>query len=500
MTRTLRRTDFLAACKTADARNRALEEIRDKGAEVILATFRMFKNSLVHSLDNDTVARTLADTHRILTDFAQTVGGLVAITFVDDTIFVCGQLLRASRSIYDSAREVGSMLAVAGASELTFNGDVTEADLLELCRHFSLSVRDPDQRGTLLAAKLSRITVRRLDTTLQATQEDSGLKSTERALRAYASALVVMRRFFAKVASGRAVLPHRVKRIAQRLVTLSDEDTLSSLALTSLANAHRDEAGRAVQAAVISVLLARQLTDDRQTLAQLAMAALMADVGRVRAAGKQGLDRYVPLRDSVNAAVPALTSSLLVSTGGINVHNAQRTVIAYEATALERKDLCGPLYGGTMSPLFQSKLLYTVRQLLALMAPRDTTRAMAPLHALATLANAPGTDRMVLQLVVASIGLLPTGTVVEFESGEWGIVVGPSRCAGAATKPRIRLLTDRSGQLVQQRKLIDFGAPAQAATAPKVRGVVDASKVSFNVSSLLMAEDAATTAPEAASA
>lgn len=490
MSRSIRRTDFLAACKTADSRNKALEEIRDKGADVILATFRMFKNSLVHSLDNDAVAKTLKDTHRILHDFAQTVGGLVAITFVDDTIFVCGQLLRATRSIYDSAREVGKMLAVAGASELTFTGEVTEADLLELCKHFSASLRGPENRGALLGAKLRHITVRQVDSTLQASREDDDLPEMERALRAYASALVVMRQFFAKVASGRAVLPHRVKRIAQRLVTLSEGDSMASLALTSLANAHRDDAGRAVQAAVITVLLARQLTKDRQTLAQLAMAALMADVGRVRIAGKKGLERYVPLAENVDAAVPALTSSLFVSTGGVNVQNALRTVIAYEATMLERREIAGSLYRGTMSPLFQSKLLYTVRQLLDLLAPRDTRRAMAPLHALSSLATSKGTDRTALRLLVETMGIMPTGTVVEFETGEWGIVVGPSKHAKAVMKPRIKLVTDRKGQMVPSPKVIDLGAPSQGRRYPRIRGVVEPDKARFNVTGILMAENA----------
>jgi hypothetical protein len=56
--RTLNRSDFLAQCKASDSRNRSLEEIRDKGAEVILSTFRLLKNSLVHAIDNQAVALT----------------------------------------------------------------------------------------------------------------------------------------------------------------------------------------------------------------------------------------------------------------------------------------------------------------------------------------------------------------------------------------------------------------------------------------------------------
>ena len=64
---------------------------------MILAVFRMLKNSLVHATSNKAVQITIKETHAIIGDFASIVGGYVSITYVDDTIFVCGQLLRASR-------------------------------------------------------------------------------------------------------------------------------------------------------------------------------------------------------------------------------------------------------------------------------------------------------------------------------------------------------------------------------------------------------------------
>ena len=53
--RTRRGTDFLAACQATQSTNKALEEVRDKGSEVLLAMFRLSKNALVHSMTNDAV-------------------------------------------------------------------------------------------------------------------------------------------------------------------------------------------------------------------------------------------------------------------------------------------------------------------------------------------------------------------------------------------------------------------------------------------------------------
>ena len=215
--------------------------------------------------------------------------------------------------------------------------------------------------------------MRRVDTTLQSSSDEDHLPAMERTLRSYASSLVVMRQFYDGVASGRTVLPHRVKRIAQRMISMAETDEGSVLALTTLANAHRDEAGRAVQSAILATVVARRLTPNRNSLAQLAMAALMADVGRVRIAGSSG-ERFVRLGDEVEKVIPALTSSLCISTGGVNVGNALRTVTAYESTHMERQQLLGALYKRALAPLVQSRILYVAA---AARAP-GAARQLAP--------------------------------------------------------------------------------------------------------------------------
>jgi hypothetical protein len=485
MAKLTEKSAFLAACKATDSRNKALEEIRDKGAEVILSIFRLVKNSLVHALGNKAVLTTVKETHAIIADFASIVGGYVSITYVDNTIFVCGQLLRASRSIYESAMEVGKLLAIGGVSEVSFTGELTEQDLLAFCDAFATTVRDPNQRNRLLEAKLSNVVVRRIDSSLQNANDEQDLPELERALHAYASALVVLRQFYERMAQGKTVLPHRVKRVAQRMASMAEADESSLMAMTTLANAHRDEAGRAVQTAILSILVGRRLTHSRNALSQLAMAALMADVGRVRIAGSSG-EKFVRLSEDVEKVVPALTASLCISTGGVNLQNALRTVSAYEATHLERFALVGPLYKRSLAPTIQAKILFVVRQLLERIAPRDTARPMSPLDALASLAGQPNVDETVYKLLIQALGVMPTGTVVEFETGEWGIVVGPSTNRSALVRPRVKLITDRSGQVFAKPKEIDLGAPSQGRRFPRITGVIEPGKARFNTTGALM--------------
>jgi hypothetical protein len=309
----------------------------------------------------------------------------------------------------------------------------------------------------------------------------------------------VLRQFYERMGEGKTVLPHRVKRVAQRMVSMAESGEGALLAMTTLAHAHRDDAGRAVQSAILSIVVARRLTSDRSSLSQLAMAALMADVGRVRVAGAS-TDRYVELSDEIEKVVPALTSSLCISTGGVNVQNALRTVTSYEATHLERQHLVGALYKRKMAPLIQSKILFLVRQLLDRLAPRGITQPMSPLDALASLAGQPNVDETIYKLLIQAIGVMPTGTVVEFETGEWGIVVGASTNRNALARPRVKLITDRSGQVFAKAKEIDLGAPSSGRRFPRITGIIEPSKARFNVTGVLMASNPTVQRTQATSA
>jgi hypothetical protein len=142
-----------------------------------------------------------------------------------------------------------------------------------------------------------------------------------------------------------------------------------------------------------------------------------------------------------------------------------------------------------MSPLVQSKILQVVRALLDRVAPRDTSRPLSPADAMAAITRIPSIDSVAYKLLVAAIGLMPTGTVVEFETGEWGIVVGPSRNRAALDKPRIRLVTDRSGQVFARPKEIDLGEETGGAgELPRIKAVIDPSKAHFNITGVLMSD------------
>lgn len=472
--------DFLSLCVASRTGNPILEQIREHSAEAVLAIYRLVKNALVHALDNDAVTETVAQSCDILVRFAAEVGTGATVTFVEDTVFVSGQLLRASRKVYESALELGGILGRCGISEVVFSPALNEGDLLAFAGALVAALRDPDQRRALLDLKLPSITVRQIDRAVQRRDDDADRPLEERILKLYALALMVMRQHFDQVANGTTVLPHRIKRVAQRLVVLSESGHPALLGMTAVANAPRDDAGRAVHAAILSLAIGRQLTQNRVVLAQLAMTALLSDLGRVRLAGPRGRDLLVPLPEADERKVPLAATLVTIQSGGVNVANALRTVVIWETTWQERRGLLGDL-GGGQALLPQSSILYTVRALLELLVPRDSSRPLSPVAALAELAQDKAVNRELLRLLMRAVGVVPVGSVLELATGEWAVVVGPSENNEAHGQPKLRLVTDGSGNALPDSQVVDLGRLPPNSPPVRITRVIEPGRADFNL-------------------
>jgi hypothetical protein len=476
---------FLDRCVAGSSANAAVEMIRERGTEAVLAVYRLVKIGLIHSFENDAVGQTLDQTLAVLHEFSGIAGGSVTITFVDDTVFVCGQLLRGSKSVFESASELGSLLLRGGVSEIRFEPNLTRADLRTAAMAITTALREGAGGQKLPELKIPSVHMTKVESTLSKGSSGGSSARGKRALNYYASALVVMRKFFDDLASGTTVLPHRVKRIAQGLVGLAETEGPGLLGLTALANAHRDDAGRALQSAVLTIAIAREMTSEVAAVARMAMAALLADVGRVRLAGTEGRNRLVRLSEVVNRDVPAMTSALSIGIGGINAQSALHTVIVFEATWMEREVELGPLYGGAIAPLLQTRVVYLARAMLDLLAPRDNARALTILEAVEALAKKPNIDKTLLRLLLKAVGINPVGSVVELQTGEWAVVIGPSKNPNAHDRPRVRVVIDSNGGVVEPPEEWDLGAPPEGVAFPRIARNLPREATRFNVARAL---------------
>jgi hypothetical protein len=431
------------------------EHARELGAGVVIAIYRLAKLAQMHDLTNQAFTRQLEQTHQIIGDYCLRSGSNVNVMFADKAVFVAGQLLKGSRSTYEAATELGALFERLGGSELSIQRDLTREELLAFAEQISIGYRAG--AGTF-RSPTPKIRLRAVaDAARLRGLELENLSPDQRIVRMYASAVVIMRRFFEDLQASRYILPRRIKRIAQSLVDLSEGSTPAFLGVTEVRNANFDEAGRAVNTAILAVSMAREVTQDRAILSQIAMAGMMHDVARPRAmalsqaAGPAmpGMAGPTTLSEDQEDRLAAGAAAVLTALGRVNEPSITRTVLTFEALWLRRQQWLGPVYWGARAPTLHAKLIAIARRYNDLLTPEPGLLPPTPDYAVAALSEElkDPQDRTVLRMLVSALGLLPMGTVVQLATGEVAEVIrGPK---GPGEKPRVRLVMDQNGQQLQ---------------------------------------------------
>ena len=440
---------------------------RDMASQIVQQLHRLVRIGQIHALDNDATRRQIDVTAETLREYHVRAAEGASIFFAGGYVYFAGEPLKAGRSIYDLAREIETALERCGGSEISFSVDVGPSDLRKFLAAVTTVLRDPRARYADHDVPNIRIRSANSETVLRALGAET-LDEGQRIVRAYASAVVILRRFHEDLTAGHYVLPRRIKRIAQQLVDLSQGARPSFLGVTSVRNANHDLAGQAVNTAILAVAMARQITDDRVTLTRIAMAAMLQDVGLPRAVRSLELetdDASAPLAilsDEADLALPAGTAGVMTALGRVNEPSIVRTVIAYEALWLRRTQRLGPVHRGLRPATLHARILATARAYNELLTPAPGHEAKTAAEALILLEQeasgqahvyGDAADRTALRLLMAALGTLPPGILVELSTGEIAVVVEHH---GART-PVLRVVVDHSGGIADSAEEFRLG-------------------------------------------
>ncbi|MFT6399092.1 MAG: HD-GYP domain-containing protein (c-di-GMP phosphodiesterase class II), partial [Bradymonadia bacterium] len=443
----------------------------DEFAAVVRQLYRMFKTGTIHLMNNEAVTQSIGRSVTVVNRLADDGLDEVSLLFLNDTVFVNGTLLKAGREIYEAALDLGGLLRRAGANEMSVSTTTTVEELTEVVAYASQKMRS-DIRDEQAPEPLPRFSegasLRMIDPELLEDVQSGSMTARDRLGRTYASTLVVMRFLYDGLKEGRYAVSRQLKRLTQQLVLLADEDPKAFLGITRMRNVQDDEAGRAVNSAILAILATRELTTDVRTVSRVALSALMADIGRPRAAG-MGKDEtssiaVIPmLNDEQRRSLPRDTVVAVAAVGRLHEESLHRTVVGYEAQWLANKRVLGELYEGEYLPCLESTLVYMVRRFNELITYDVYSQSrMAPDDAMRVLRRTATdeTERRCADLLFQALGLVPRGTVVELNSGHVGVVVENSDKPGLYGLPSIQVFADKMGKRVHGI-LVDLAKPSR---------------------------------------
>lgn len=458
-----------AATPPADAAASLVAE-DDAATKVLMALHRLAQQATLYDDNNEAQRQAIHNTAEAARAYGAATGRNINIYFSERAIYVGRRLLRATRSTYTAASQLRNLLSRLGASQISIGHDVPDDDLQKLQHAFSRATTDASGAAP---GDLARIRLRVGRPPGEIAELDK-LEPDERAVKVYALAIVIVRRFYEQLLDGKWEISSHVRRISEELITLGDTVSPAVLATTVCRPAH-DDAERTVSAALLALCMAQQLTGDQRLLRWLATGALLCDVGKPRVAGldpdgSRRLGLRVPiLGEGQYGELPGATAFVTTALGRLTDAGMMRSVVVYEALHIEHQRDTGPIYDGERGPAMLSRLLACAR----LFQHRLSTGNAAADIVADLLQNAAGeVDRWIVQLLMATLNVLPTGTIVELDDGHWARVVSPPLDRIDFGRPLVRLIS-RPGHEVESR-YVDLNQPVGSEAPPSITRIVAA--------------------------
>jgi HD-GYP domain-containing protein (c-di-GMP phosphodiesterase class II) len=269
-------------------------------------------------------------------------------------------------------------------------------------------------------------------------------KEAPAAIRAYDSAVVTMNDVLVQIRKGAGVDVEKVQAAVAPMIdsVLRNQDAMAWLVYLR----KRDEYAyhHSIASSVWAVILGRHLGFDRHGLDTLAMGGMLLDIGKARLpesiTGRDG--RLTPAEFEAMKRHVAYGLEMVKLTPGINAD-----MLAMIEGHHERADGSGYPKGlkGADIPVF-ARIGGLVDCYDAMTSHRPWAPAKSPYDAIRELNTLSGTkfQKEMIEQFVQAMGMFPTGSVVELNSGEIGIVVEQNRIRRLRPKVMVVLGPDKA--------------------------------------------------------
>lgn len=269
-----------------------------------------------------------------------------------------------------------------------------------------------------------------------------------------------------------AVGVRKSKRVVQGLVDLMLQDENTLLGLSTLRSHDEYTYSHCVNVCILALSMGQRLGYDRAHLSELGVAALFHDVGKADIP-LEILNKgtaFTPEEWRVIRRHPILGVKSLLRLKGLDDVSTKIVIAGFEHHL--NYDSSGyPKIAAPRKLTLFGRIISLADCYDAMTASRVYSRVpLAPDKALRLMFDKAGTvyDPLLMKVFVNCMGVYPVGTIVRFDSGEWGVVVGGHASPERRAHPLVKLIRDPQG-LDLDGDTIDLGDP----DARPVRRIVE---------------------------
>ena len=439
--------------------------VRRRGRAFILSFYGALRAIKLYPIENAAVVKALEDLTTITQGLLQQERDLEFRTG-GEFIFINATRLRLDLDNYASFSQLLTMFRSAGIGSLRVAETVGPRDwLVFLSLVQAPGDEEPEERFQQITAKLTMANVSAFELappSLGGAADGLGERqqTKEAAKRTYAQSVSVSKEVIHSVRMGRAPNIKKIKRVVQAIVDQILNEETSLFGLTTLRDYDEYTFTHSVNVCIFAVALGRRLGLSKLQLYDLGLAALFHDIGKARVP-LDVLNKAEQLSEADWRAIsnhPWLGVLSLFQMRGATDLPYRAMVVAYEHHM--KHDMTG--YPRPIRPrgmgIF-SKIVAVADGFDAATTHRAYQgEPMSPAAVIQEMRDNPkrGMDPVVVKAFMNLLGLYPVGTVVVLDTFELGIVHATNPNPDLISRPIVRIVSDRQGNVLFPGELADL--------------------------------------------
>ncbi len=381
-------------------------------------TALLLKLAQVHALEN----KIFDGPVRGLVQVLEKAGTDVVLVSMADTTFVNGVLARLRGSLAESADMLRKALERVDLQELTFERGITEAELREFLAQYQAAFRSPTPAETAREIK-GRVRVRGIQGSLTSGPAFQ-IDARQNVLRTFARLAVTTQEALAAAQAGQTFRSTNLRRAVQSLADAAVDHESLLAGITRFPNFRGELHYHLTSVAALTLLMAMRLELPKAVLAEVTMAALFHDLGRVSDDDAMLAPIRGLLKLSEHVSPEAMVQASAAFEAGLPPHSHQ-----------------------VWNPGALGRLIAVPCRFDLLTGGKPPRRPLAPDQALRMIQDQAGVkfDPLVVRLFVQTVGLFPVGTTVRLSGGQLAIVLEVPHEAVNFARPVVKVVRDEAG-------------------------------------------------------
>ncbi len=440
------------------------KKIIEMGKALLNALTASLKVAQIYDANNKVFGERVQALNDMLLDIFRSEGEAI-IVVAGNHIFFNKLRLPMDFASYHTFHFLMDGFSNAEIGGIWFEENLTRNELDQFVTIFSKALNDPSKKledieDELLEKGVEKIRLQEQKIGEENLQGSSNLRKFGKQI--YTKSILLLKQTVGDAPSPNMVQTKRVRRLVQNIIDAVVIDETFMLALTNIKNHYDYTLNHCLNVCVLSTALGYRMGMERKRLAELGMAALFHDFGKIfipeeilTKPGKltdeefetiknhplKGAELLVQLKSTRKVPVRAILASL-EHHRSIDNSGYPRVVFKKELNLFSRIITIADVFDATTTPRIYHKIPFKRDEALAMMMKGAGKKF----------------DPLLLKAFINMVGVYPIGCLVRLNTGELAVVVETNQDPALLSFPKVRLITDKSGAGLDKGSIVDLAA------------------------------------------